>query len=385
MEKENRKFTILYVDDEESNLNIFRNTFRREYNVLTASSGKDGLDLLQQSNVDLILTDQRMPDMDGVSFLKQTINQFPELNRILITGYTDFDALKTAINDAKIFQYIQKPWREEQLRNIIDKALEVYTLRQENETLNQQLLDKNIELENINKELLKIDKLKTDFLSIISHEIRTPLNGIVGSVDLLKQDLGEEGTSPLSSLIYILETSVNRLEKFLLSAERITQLKSQTYPLSKEVIHPGVLLEEALNRNKEKISIKHQFISKRIGSTAEFLADRKLVEFCIDELIDNAVKHSPIGSEIQLITGEEDEFFFINVMDEGNGFSEKLIENAFQLFISDSKNDQQKGLSLALIKVILENHLGKVELKNNQKGGASVSIYFKTLSSETIS
>jgi signal transduction histidine kinase len=384
MEREDKKFTILYVDDEESNLNIFKNTFRREYNVLTASSGKDGLELLQQSNVDLILTDQRMPDMDGVSFLKQTINQFPELNRILITGYTDFDALKTAINDAKIFQYIQKPWREEQLRNIIDKALEVYTLRQENETLNQQLVDKNIELENINKELLKIDKLKTDFLSIISHEIRTPLNGIVGSVDLLKQDIGEEGTSPLSSLIYILETSVYRLEKFLLSAERITQLKSQTYPLTKEIITPGDLIEDALARNKEKISQKHQFIGKKLGSSAVFLGDKKLVEFCLDELIDNAVKHSPVGSEIHLITSQKDDSLFIDVVDEGNGFSEKLMENAFQLFISDSKNDQQKGLSLALIKVIMENHMGNVELKNNPKGGATVSLLFKILNTEIV-
>lgn len=376
MERDNKKFTILYVDDEESNLNIFRNTFRREYNVLTASSGKEGLDVLQDSNVDLILTDQRMPDMDGVSFLKQTIGQFPELNRILITGYTDFDALKTAINDAKIFQYIQKPWREEQLRNIIDKALEVYTLRQENETLNQQLLDKNKELEKINQELLEIDKLKTDFLSIISHEIRTPLNGIVGSVDLLKQDIGEEEASPLSSLIYILETSVNRLEKFLLSAERITQLKSKTYPINKEVIDPLAFIEESLSRNKDKLMQKHQLIRKRLSSYATFKADKRLIEFCIDELIDNAVKHSPIGSDIQLNTGENDSYFYFEVVDEGPGFSEKLMNNAFQLFISDSKNDQQKGLSLALIKVIMDNHTGVVEMRNNPGSGATVALYF---------
>jgi DNA-binding NtrC family response regulator len=77
--------------------------------------------------------------MDGVSFLKQTINSFPELNRILITGYTDFDALRTAVNEAKIFQYIQKPWKEDQLKNIIDKALELYQLRRENQSLTDQL------------------------------------------------------------------------------------------------------------------------------------------------------------------------------------------------------------------------------------------------------
>lgn len=129
----NEKYTILYVDDEESNLNIFKNTFRRDYNVLVANNAQTGLEILKNEKVDLILTDQRMPEIDGVTFLKQTINQFPNLNRILITGYTDFDALCNAVNDAKIFQYIQKPWVEGQLRNVIEKALEVYLLRQENE------------------------------------------------------------------------------------------------------------------------------------------------------------------------------------------------------------------------------------------------------------
>lgn len=370
------KYTVLYVDDEETNLNIFRNTFRREYHVLTASSAQEGLGILQTEKVDLILTDQRMPDMDGVSFLKQTIDRFPQLNRILITGYTDFDALKTAINDAKIFQYIQKPWREEQLRNIIDKALEVYTLRKENDMLNQQLVQKNEELLKINKELLEIDKLKTDFLSIISHEIRTPLNGIMGSVDLLKQDIGEEEANPLSSLIFILETSVNRLEKFLLAAERITQLKSKSYPIAKESITPSALINESYLNNKEKIVQKQIIFSKHLECDSPFMADIKLVEYCIDELIDNALNHTSAGGSIHIRTEREGNYLVINVVDEGNGFSEKLLNNAFQLFISDSKNDQQKGLSLALIKTIMDNHNGNVEIKNNPEGGATVSLYF---------
>ncbi|HOP03733.1 MAG TPA: response regulator [Tenuifilaceae bacterium] len=370
------KYTVLYVDDEETNLSIFRNTFRREYNVLTAKSAQEGLEILQEEKVDLILTDQRMPDMDGVSFLKHTIDKFPQLNRILITGYTDFDALKTAINDAKIFQYIQKPWREEQLRNIIDKALEVYTLRKENETLNEQLIQKNEELVKLNRELLEIDKLKTDFLSIISHEIRTPLNGIMGSVDLLKQDIGEQEASPLSSLIYILETSVNRLEKFLLAAERITQLKSKSYPIAKESITPSNLINESYLSNKEKIAQKRIIFSKHIECDSTFMADKKLVEFCIDELIDNALKYSSEGANIHIRTERNDNYLVINVIDEGKGFSEKLLNNAFQLFMSDSKNDQQKGLSLALIKTIMDNHKGNVEIKNNTEGGATVSLYF---------
>lgn len=372
----NNKFTVLYVDDEVSNLNIFRNTFRREYNVLTASSAVEGLKILKDKRVDLILTDQRMPDMDGVSFLKETIGQFPELNRILITGYTDFDALKTAINEAKIFQYIQKPWREEQLRNIIDKALEIYVLRQENESLNQQLVEKNQQLEMINNDLLEFDKLKMDFLSIISHEIRTPLNGIVGSVDLMKRNFGDDDSESLVSLITILETSVNRLEKFLLSAERITQLKSQKYPLMKEAVAPKVIIDRAIEINKEKISSKNIIIKKSISENPDLFVDIKLIIYSLNEILDNAFKQSSEGSKLFIKTYKEDECLFIEIEDQGQGFTNKMLKNAFQVFVSDGKNDQHNGLSLAIIKNIMENHSGGIEISNSPDGGARVILRF---------
>jgi signal transduction histidine kinase len=375
MEK-NNKFTILYVDDEESNLNIFRNTFRRDYNVLTAISATEGLKILKESKVDLILTDQRMPEMDGVSFLKQTIDQFPELNRILITGYTDFDALKLAINDAKIFQYIQKPWREEQLRNVIDQALEIYVLRQENEKLNLELVEKNEQLEKINKDLLEFDKLKMDFLSIISHEIRTPLNGIAGSVDLMKRDFSENDSNSLSTLITILDTSVNRLEKFLLSAERITQLKSQAYPLMKEPTTLSGIVDGVIENYADKLASKSIKVEKNFKNNPQLTVDIKLISFSVDEIFDNAIKQSPDGSKITINMFLSDIYLVFDVSDQGCGFSERMLNNAFQVFMSENRNDQHKGLSLALIKYIMENHSGNIAISNNPEGGAKVSLYF---------
>jgi PAS domain S-box-containing protein len=126
-----RKFAILYVDDEESNLRIFQKTFRREYDVLTANSAEAGLEILEKEKIDLILSDQKMPQMSGVEFFKVIVVKYPHINRILITGYTDFDALKDAINEAKIFQYVQKPWVESDLKYIIENALKVYRLELE--------------------------------------------------------------------------------------------------------------------------------------------------------------------------------------------------------------------------------------------------------------
>ncbi len=369
-----KKFSILYVDDEESNLNIFRNTFRREYKVLTAINAQQGLEILKNESVDLILTDQRMPEMDGVTFLKHTLQSFPELNRILITGYTDFDALKSAINEAKIFQYIQKPWKEAQLRNVIDKALEIYQLKQENQLLNQQLIEKNETLERINQDLLEFDKLKMDFLSLISHEIRTPLNGIVASIDLLKQDIPLTNSESLNTLILIIETSVNRLEKFLLSAERITQLKSGKYYLAIQNIDANELITSIIDARKEDLCIKNCTINVNISSNFNLKADKNLINFCIDELLDNALKHSPTGSKISINGIRKNELSIIEICDQGKGFSNRVLQNPFQLFVSDDRSDQQKGLSLALVKLIMDAHKGKVELSNLEDRGAKVTI-----------
>ena len=188
----NRRFTILYVDDEISNLNVFKNTFRRDYNIITADSAKLGLEILERENIDLILSDQRMPEMNGVDFLKIVMKKRPEPSRILITAFTDFGALKDAVNEAKIFQYIQKPWEEEDIKQIIDSALEYYHLKQINIQLTEELKNKNIELERLNNELIELDKIKDQFLQIISHEIRTPLNGLLGAMSLFREIFNDE-------------------------------------------------------------------------------------------------------------------------------------------------------------------------------------------------
>ena len=138
------KFSILYVDDEVSNLRIFKNTFRREYNVFIAESAKAGMEILDNEDIDIVLSDQRMPEMTGVEFLQHALKTHPKLNRILITGFTDFNALQSAINEAKIFQYLQKPWSETDLRETIEAALNVYILEKKNKELSEKVILSNI-------------------------------------------------------------------------------------------------------------------------------------------------------------------------------------------------------------------------------------------------
>lgn len=141
------KIKILYVDDEENNLQAFKATFRRDYKIFLALSADEGREILKTEDVHIIITDQRMPEETGVDFLCSIIPINPDPIRILLTGYTDIQAVIDSINKGQIYHYLTKPWEEEYMRNVIQNAYEVYQLRLENRQLTSDLHDINSQLE----------------------------------------------------------------------------------------------------------------------------------------------------------------------------------------------------------------------------------------------
>ena len=137
-------FSILFVDDESENLFAFKAAFRREYDVYTANKGVDALNMLKDLNVQLIISDQRMPEMTGVEFLEKVRKEFPDPIRIILTGFSDVEAVIKAINEGEVFRYITKPWDKKELRISIENAREIYDLRERNRLLLQDL-QRNIE------------------------------------------------------------------------------------------------------------------------------------------------------------------------------------------------------------------------------------------------
>ncbi len=138
---------ILYVDDEVHNLNSFKASFRRDYTVFTAINAMDGRKILEQNEIHVIITDQRMPEMTGIEFLESIIKDFPAPPRILLTGYADITAVIDAINKGSVYKYVQKPWDDEELRATIDGALELYRLKKKKEELTETLMVTNEQLE----------------------------------------------------------------------------------------------------------------------------------------------------------------------------------------------------------------------------------------------
>ncbi len=138
---------VLYVDDEENNLIAFKASFRRDFTIFTAISAADARVILAEKEIHVLITDQRMPETLGTELLAEAVKEFPDQIRILLTGFSDMEALKDAINRGQIYCYLQKPWNDVELKETIIKAYEIYYLKKEKEELTKKLLETNDQLE----------------------------------------------------------------------------------------------------------------------------------------------------------------------------------------------------------------------------------------------
>ncbi len=159
--------TVLFVDDEENILNALKRVLRREnYQIITAASGPEGLKMLEDHQVQVVISDQRMPEMSGTEFLTHVMERHPDAVRIILSGYTDVDTITDAINQGHIYKFLLKPWNEDALKLEISRALDYYELVNLNKSLHQRVLEQNEELKRYNETLEDMIKNRTLELEI---------------------------------------------------------------------------------------------------------------------------------------------------------------------------------------------------------------------------
>lgn len=138
---------ILYIDDEEHNLVAFKAVMRRDFEIFTAISAHEARKYLENPEIKIIVSDQRMPETTGVQFFSEIKTTNPEPIRILLTGYSDMEAVIDAINKGEVYRYLTKPWDSDYMKSILQQAMEIYDLRKENKKLISDLKKANEQLE----------------------------------------------------------------------------------------------------------------------------------------------------------------------------------------------------------------------------------------------
>lgn len=160
-------YGILIVDDEEAILESLELTLGPEYRIFTATSGEEGLEILEREEIALVISDQVMPGMSGVEFLEKVIEREPRAIRMMLTGYADMPSLIRAINEGRIYRYVPKPWEPDELRISVKRALEVYALSGENAQLADALAEANERLRAENVYLRREVEARYSFEGII--------------------------------------------------------------------------------------------------------------------------------------------------------------------------------------------------------------------------
>jgi len=205
------KHNILVVDDEPHNLESLRRTFRREYIVFAAVGGEEGLSIVQQEEIALIITDQRMPGMTGIELLERAMEVYPHAIRILLTAFTDVDALIGAINTGRVYRYITKPWDPEELKITVKRAIELYDLTMENQRLLEELEEKVAALDAQEQMTASegIAGLRTQIESI-AEGMRTPAAAIASLARLCQRAM-EQGEMPSPDNVRVIVQETERL------------------------------------------------------------------------------------------------------------------------------------------------------------------------------
>lgn len=370
-----KNFSILYVDDEESNLKGFKSIYFTDYTIYTAISGKEALNILSEHEVHIIITDQKMPGMTGVEFLSNTMSKYPDPIRIILTGYSDIEVLMMAINECGIFRYLTKPWNETEMNLTINQALDTYSLRKENNELIRKLTEANATLEQKVKERTqKIESL----ISTAAHDLRSPLNQIKALVSLMQLD-SSSLTPAQNSSIEMINQAASRLLKMINRILDLNAIDERDIALKLEKANLNTIIHDIINHARILSAEKNIIIHSPSLNVENFaIVDVNYLIQVLENLLSNAIKFSPPNKNIFIEIEHSADLVKIIVRDEGPGLTSDDMNNVFQkyrqLSARPSSGEDSSGLGLYLSKKYVESMKGKISCHSVPGKGASFII-----------
>jgi signal transduction histidine kinase len=382
-----RRHTLLIVDDEADVLDSLRHQFHRDYRVLTCIAGAEAIQVLREDEVEVILTDQRMPGMTGDQFLQHARKLRPDAIRMLFTGYADMQAVINAVNEGAIFRYILKPWDTVELEGIIRQGVEQYDLLAERRRLVEELQAANAQLVRANEELARAGQLKTAFIEVASHEFNTPITLVLGLTELLRLSNVARPDQEREILRQI-TSSGQQLARLVTNMLTLLRAEDFRRTLQPEKVNLAELLERVVDQVRPFLTARRiRLRSELAADLGEFELDADKMSAVFVNLLTNAIKFTPDGGAIELIarlTAEDQAQ--INVHDHGVGLEPEALKHLFQPFFTQLDPSRHSsgdfgfckrglGLGLSIAKQFVELHGGRIEANSHVVEGTRLTVY----------
>ena len=384
------KPTVLIIDDVLENVQVLGEALAHSCRVQFASSGEEGLELLQQSRPDLILLDVMMPGMSGYEVFSRlrAETDYELIPIIFVTAKNDATSESEAIN-AGAADFIHKPINPEVVRARVKMHLELAKHRKHMEQL---VLARTHELATARAEAESANAVKTRFMANVSHEMRTPLQGILGFSEIGRMKAKElDSRRILDYFDNILESGKRMhvlVESLLTLAEDAWRKQAGLDAHQKQVIDLHDFVAEVINLAELRAEKRQQRIVVEIQSTiSSFVGDANRLRQVVEHLLNNALTYSPPGTTVTLRVQDSQlrgrrgsgikPALSLLVIDHGCGIPESEMNAVFEPFYQSTRTATGAGgtgLGLPLSRCILQRHNGTMKLTNRPEGGVSAEI-----------
>ncbi len=352
--------SVLYVDDEASNLVVFAAGLRGSVQVVTAQSGAAALELMRTQEIAVLVADQRMPGMSGVDLLGAVRAEFPDTGRILMTAYSDLEAAIDAINRGHIDLYLRKPWEPVELRQVLVGAIERY-----------RAVRWATELERRMRETERMYSLGVIAMGV-AHELRGPLTALTMNLELISDLLGDlSGKKTLEGALRDSRTSVQVLADIISSVELSTRSRTDENVDFKEVVEFAVRSAAGEVRHRGQFKLSVAAVPPIRGSRT------RLGQVVLNLLVNAIEAFDPAQRQRNLLTvtlsAQGNEAVLV-VEDNGTGISAEVVSRVFDPFFT-TKVDGGTGLGLAISKQIVEELGGRIEVSSTVGKGTTFQVF----------
>ena len=357
--KGSEKIKILYIDDEVNNLNGFKAAFRMDYNILLAENTVIALELLEKNaDIRVIVSDQRMPNQTGVQFFQSILTTFPKPIRILLTGYTDIEAVIDSINMGHIFRYIRKPWNEMDVVSALEEANKFY--------LAESILNSK------NKELQKAYDELDKFAYSVTHDMRGPLLSILGAVDLSKN---MEDINEIKYMLSMMEKSVLKLDNFIQSVHEYYNLKRGELHIVN--VNFNEIIKDLLDMYEISGKLNAIKFTTTVNQQSTFRSDEMFLRIILNNLLSNSFKYyrKDIDNRfVNLIITVATHEAIICVNDNGIGIPEEHIGEIFKMFYRATNEETGSGFGLYNVSDALSKLNGNIFVDSKLNEGTRFKV-----------
>src|SRR5216683_449511 len=354
-----RKSGVLLVDDERPNLLVLRGFLESGYAVYEAESGKQALEIADKTDIDVVIADQRMPEMTGVEMLEELRSRKPDVAGIVLTGFTDPPALISAINRARVFRFLKKPWQPEDILEAVRQACEHVYQSRTIQRLVALLARRTEELtaslgvvESTHRQMLHLERLGT--MGRLAAGITHDLRNVMISVNFIERELQQQNASP--DLLDSVNVGTQGIHNLLETLESMHQFASAgAIHLAMDKVAPAQVVQGAIAISRMDLNFR-----------------ARKVEVLVN-LVRNALQATERSRRISIQASRDADDVVLAVEDEGPGVPRELQEKIFEPFVS-TKGDRGMGMGLYMAKLIVESHRGRIRVSNRPSGGARFEV-----------